>query len=266
MFFCHIGNAESLKGRHPMPATSKKEYDKQVLKIRKIIIETAQKLFAEHGYNKTTFNKIAEESKIGRHYISSIFKNKKNLYKEAVSGTKDFSNKDIILLAAEKIFAEKGFKGASISQIAKMAGVSPTLPFYFFGLKGEIFTKCGQPIIEQIVTNLKIESEKSKTGYFALINITKAFISFAKANPVKAKLLIRWMPFELIDIDIDKEDPEYTTYAFIALNRMVSLISEVLLRGVQDESIPSSAVMKKDIQTHAYFITEMFLGAVRMAT
>ena len=44
-----------------------------------------------------------------------------------------------ILDAAERLFADRGYDGASLTQIGKEAGTSGTLPAYFFGDKPELY-------------------------------------------------------------------------------------------------------------------------------
>ena len=47
--------------------------------------------------------------------------------------------RDAILSAARSAFAEKGFDGASIRQIAGAAGVDPALVHHYFGTKDQLF-------------------------------------------------------------------------------------------------------------------------------
>ena len=47
--------------------------------------------------------------------------------------------KEAILAAARDAFAEKGFDGASIRQIAGAAGVDPALVHHYFGTKDQLF-------------------------------------------------------------------------------------------------------------------------------
>src|SRR5215475_3253899 len=44
-----------------------------------------------------------------------------------------------ILLAAEELFAERGFDAVSLGQIATSAGLSRGAPSYFFGSKAELY-------------------------------------------------------------------------------------------------------------------------------
>ena len=50
-------------------------------------------------------------------------------------------NVDKILCAAEEVFAEKGFKGASVGEIAERAGVPKPNVYYYFGAKEDLYKR-----------------------------------------------------------------------------------------------------------------------------
>lgn len=47
--------------------------------------------------------------------------------------------REAILDAAEKLFADKGFQGASLNDVGALAGVSRGTPGYFFGAKADLY-------------------------------------------------------------------------------------------------------------------------------
>jgi TetR/AcrR family transcriptional regulator len=57
----------------------------------------------------------------------------------AKGARKHSSTEDRILVAAEKIFAEKGLKGARTTEIASLAGVTPSLINYHYGGKENLY-------------------------------------------------------------------------------------------------------------------------------
>lgn len=60
-----------------------------------------------------------------------------------------------ILEAAEKLFAEKGFKGATTTLIAAEAGVTHAMLHYYFRTKDQIFLKVLDTYTEEIRQDLK---------------------------------------------------------------------------------------------------------------
>lgn len=67
---------------------------------------------------------------------------------------KDNKEKEI-LLAAEKLFAEKGFKGATTTLIAAEAGVTHAMLHYYFRTKDQIFLKVFDMYMEEVRENLR---------------------------------------------------------------------------------------------------------------
>jgi TetR/AcrR family transcriptional regulator len=55
-----------------------------------------------------------------------------------------------ILRAAEELFSKEGFRGASIAEIAKAAGVNKALVYYYFKSKNDIVVSLFQNIVEEL--------------------------------------------------------------------------------------------------------------------
>ncbi len=62
---------------------------------------------------------------------------------------KDEERRKQILDAAQKVFAKKGFNGASIKDLAKAAGISPGLLYWYFKDKTDLFTSLLSERIEE---------------------------------------------------------------------------------------------------------------------
>ncbi|AIG29414.1 TetR/AcrR family transcriptional regulator [Flavobacterium psychrophilum] len=68
----------------------------------------------------------------------------------------DFNDKQIeIILVAEKLFAEKGFDGTSIRDIAKTAGINIAMISYYFGSKEKLL----ESVVIFRISNLKLQLE-----------------------------------------------------------------------------------------------------------
>jgi TetR/AcrR family transcriptional regulator len=64
------------------------------------------------------------------------------------------SSKDRIIHAAEALFAQKGFEGARVDEIARQAGVNKALIYYYFKSKEEILHALMHHAIEDLVKHL----------------------------------------------------------------------------------------------------------------
>ncbi len=68
-----------------------------------------------------------------------------------------------LLELADRLFAERGFAGASMDELARRAGVSKPVIYDHFGSKDQLFTTCvrraGEALADQVATAVRKESE-----------------------------------------------------------------------------------------------------------
>ncbi|MBD3347508.1 MAG: TetR family transcriptional regulator, partial [Chitinivibrionales bacterium] len=83
-----------------------------------------------------------------------------------------------ILNTAERLFAEKGFDGARVDDIAKSAGVNKALIYYYFKSKDDIldalFTSAMKDIIsliEQSYEDLRLDDEEIERMFDCMVNL-----------------------------------------------------------------------------------------------
>ena len=109
--------------------------------------------------------------------------------------TDDISKKEDILWAAERVFAEKGFKGTTIREVAKQAGIAPSLIFYYFKNKAVLYEAVFQHFFDQlddlIEQNLNLDLDRLSTVKALMFMITE----FATTHRNLMKILTR----EIID-------------------------------------------------------------------
>ena len=99
------------------------------------------------------------------------------------------TTKDKILKAAREAFAEKGFNGVSVDEIAKRAGVKKALIYYYFPSKEDLFEEVWKVAIEELEDHLfkQVESEK---GYFNKIKrFLRAYIDFVTNRRVLSEVI-----------------------------------------------------------------------------
>lgn len=70
--------------------------------------------------------------------------------------SKNDNKEQDILHAAEKLFAEKGFKGATTTLIAAEAGVTHAMLHYYYRTKDQIFLKVFDTYMEEVRHELKV--------------------------------------------------------------------------------------------------------------
>ena len=64
-----------------------------------------------------------------------------------------------LLEAALKVFIEKGYKGTTTSEIAKVANISEVTLFRYFRNKEEIFMLSVQPVMQESMRMLKLDAK-----------------------------------------------------------------------------------------------------------
>ena len=106
------------------------------------------------------------------------------------ASSKDLAGtRDLILKAAEEVFAEKGYTGARVAEIAKRAGMDKRLIFYYFRTKQglyanilEDFFEKAEPVFDEFLRRRKDMAQKLDLARF--LENTTEFIQ-ANRNPVR---------------------------------------------------------------------------------
>lgn len=89
--------------------------------------------------------------------------------------------RESILRAAERLFAEHGFAGCSLRNIADSAGVNQGMIHYFFRSKEALFQeaylRCGTPMVEERLQLLDAEEAAAKGGPVPLERLVEIFLT-----------------------------------------------------------------------------------------
>lgn len=93
----------------------------------------------------------------------------------------------IIENAALEIFAEDGYHHASVSKIAKRAGVSKGLMYNYFHSKEELLKELIRDIIKGVSEELALPFDKDLTDE-DLVNFVKVSLNLVKEDPQRWKL------------------------------------------------------------------------------
>ncbi len=77
--------------------------------------------------------------------------------------SKSENSKNRILMAARKVFAEKGYDGARVDEIASEAGINKAMLYYYFGSKDNI--------LREIITNMSLTYKTEEHSRFNINNL-----------------------------------------------------------------------------------------------
>ncbi|NLG02421.1 MAG: TetR/AcrR family transcriptional regulator [Clostridia bacterium] len=95
--------------------------------------------------------------------------------------------REYILQAAAKVFADKGYEGARVDEIAKVAGVTKSLLYYHFKSKEDMF----DVLVEQLLTE-----------YQKLILQAKEQCVDYESDSLKGRMQTKYFPFGIQNEDL----------------------------------------------------------------
>jgi AcrR family transcriptional regulator len=117
---------------------------------------------------------------------SSTVTNERSRGRPADAGNPDL--KALILDAAEQLFTDHGYAGASIRNIADSVGVNPALVYYYFGNKHALL----QMILERAIEPMTTALATLRDGKEASVdNIADLLVTMASKQPNIPRLLTR---------------------------------------------------------------------------
>lgn len=101
----------------------------------------------------------------------------------------------IILDAAEKLFAEKGFEETSLAEVGRMAGVSRATPGYFFGSKAAlhraVLERCFEDIRRAVREGRERALASGESPEVILAGAVSDYADFVAARPNFVRLIER---------------------------------------------------------------------------
>jgi AcrR family transcriptional regulator len=184
---------------------------------------------------------------------------------------KNQNMEQILLEAAEKLFIEKGFNGAKMTEIARLAGVNHALLHYYFRTKENLFNRVFERIISELAGFFNIAFE-GETPFFEKLKraielhfdylATRAdlpmfaFREIVQQKDKKAHFLKQIFPIvkrvlAKMHSDMKKEEKEGTIRPVKAQNLLLNIvalnvftfISAAVLYDMKDENM-SDAIKK----------------------
>ncbi len=104
-----------------------------------------------------------------------------------------------ILAAAERIFVEHGYEGATIRKIADEVGLSSTALYMHFAEKGEILHEICRDAFQALITANATISDRPSDPVARLRAMLEAYVDFGFTNPNAYRLAYMTRPVELRD-------------------------------------------------------------------
>ena len=155
------------------------------------------------------------------------------------------NRKDRIMEAALRIFAEKGFQNATITEISKEAGVSEATVYEYFGTKEDLLFA-----IPEKITNETLEESSRVIPYIKGVEekiraILLFYVQLYQSNPNYSALVL----LQLMSNKRFRETP-----AHAAIRKSSHALLDCIKAGIED------GTFKKD--SNPYLIRSMLMGTI----
>ena len=97
--------------------------------------------------------------------------------------------KDRILKAARESFAEKGYDGVSVDEIARRAGVKKALIYYYFPSKEVLFEEVWNQAIDELEDHIFKEVANENIYMRKIKRFLRAYIDFVTSKKVLSRVI-----------------------------------------------------------------------------
>ena len=153
-----------------------------------------------------------------------------------------------ILNSAIRLFNSKGFKGATILEIAHNAGITEPIIYNHFKNKKDLFIECFHSIENQLqLQNRKLYQNTKGDEIRYLKGAAKEYLKFLRENPDKSMFLIHLRSY--------KNDPEFDSIFRESMERYCGVFERIL------SSARKKGRIKSKINNHVLariFVVQMF--------
>ena len=159
--------------------------------------------------------------------------------------SKKIIRRESIIQAAIEVFSKKDFKTASISEIARKAGVADGTIYQYFRNKEDLFFSIPVEKTNEFRSQLELHLEGISGALNKIRKFVWYFLYFFKANPDYGRIL-------MLEMRVSKSFVKTETYDF--LKRSVRPVLEIIAEGQEEGAI------RKD--TDVFILRHLVLGTL----
>ena len=159
--------------------------------------------------------------------------------------SKKLIKKESIIKSAIEVFSKKDFKTASISEIARKAGIADGTIYQYFKDKEDLFFSIPIEKTKEFRSQLELHLEGISGALNKIRKFVWYFLYFFKTNPAYGRIL-------MLEMRVSKSFVRTETYGY--LKQSVSQVMNIIIEG-QDEG-----VIRKD--TDVYILRHVILGTL----
>jgi|RhiMethySRZTD1v2_1073278.scaffolds.fasta_scaffold63562_3 AcrR family transcriptional regulator len=157
---------------------------------------------------------------------------------------------DVILDAAERLFAMQGFTATTIKQIGKEADVNPALLYYYYDSKETLYRAMLQRILGQLLARGTDAIERAASHADRIRAFVRAQARLLADHPHFPQLFVR----EMVDHQASHAEEAITSTAAGAFKRLCDVIVAGQQDGVFHRSLDPRFAAISIIAQVAYFV------------
>jgi TetR/AcrR family fatty acid metabolism transcriptional regulator len=159
--------------------------------------------------------------------------------------SKKIVKRGAIIQAAIEVFSSKDFKTASISEIARKAGVADGTIYQYFRNKEDLFFSIPIEKTNEFRSQLELHLEGISGAFNKLRKFVWYFLYFFKTNPEYGRIL-------MLEMRVSKSFVKTKTYDF--LKQSVSPVLDIIAEGQKED------VIRTDVDI--YVLRHLVLGTL----
>jgi len=130
--------------------------------------------------------------------------------------------RDLILDAAERLFATRGYDGTTIKEIGAATGLNPALLYYYFAGKDELYRAVLHRAVGALVTTGSAAIEAAVAPAAAIRALVATQAEFVLGHPHVSRLFVR----EMIDHDARRAEAVILELAAGLFQRLCEVIEQ----------------------------------------
>ena len=164
--------------------------------------------------------------------------------------TEPTQTSDLILDAAEQLFARQGFTATTIKQIGKEANVNPALLYYYYDSKETLYRAMLQRILGQLLARGTDAIHRATSHAERIRAFVRAQVKLLAEHPHFPRLFVR----EMVDHQAAHAEQAFTNTAAGAFKRLCGVIQDGQKEGVFRPSLDPRFAAISIIAQVAYFV------------
>jgi AcrR family transcriptional regulator len=162
----------------------------------------------------------------------------------------EFNEKQIeILLVAEQLFAEEGFDGTSVREIAKIANINVAMISYYFGSKEKLL----EALVLYRISGLQLHLESLSTENISPIEKIEKLIEYYIQRINSNRCMYQIVHFELSSTKRELNLEEFTKVKRNNLKLLENIIHEGQKKGIFQSNINIALIPPVIIGTTTHF-------------